>query len=379
MSVLGVGLIGAGNISDTYLRLAPLFADFEIRAVSDIDMDRARAQAAGYGMRAETVDEMLSAGDIDLIVNLTVPKAHYAVSRRILEAGKHCYSEKPVVLTLDEGRALLDLAAARGLRLGSAPDTFLGGAHQTARALLDAGAIGEVVGGTAHVMSRGMEHWHPNPDFFFQPGGGPVLDLGPYYITDLVQLLGPVRAVSAMGWASFPTRTIGSGPREGETVLVETPTTLHGLMEFEGGAIVTLGASWDVWRASHPHIELYGAVGTMQLPDPNNFGGEVTVAEGPAGFAAAEVAHPFAAPNDGEEGEVANYRGAGLADMVRAIDEGRAHRCNGDLALHVVDVMLGILASAERREWVEMTTTAPRPAPLPPEAARKFLKNPEDG
>jgi len=374
MGELGVGLIGCGNISDTYLRLAPLFNGYEVRAVADLDMARAEAQAAAYGVRAESVDALLSAPDIDLAVNLTIPAAHFDVTRRVLEAGKHCYSEKPFALNLDEGRALLDLAEGRGLFLGSAPDTFLGGAHQQARALIDGGAVGRIIGGTAHVMSRGMEHWHPNPDFFFKAGAGPVLDIGPYYITNLVQLIGPVRAVSAMASASFPTRTIGSGPRAGETVPVETPTNIHALLEFESGAIVTLGASWDVRASTHPSMELYGSEGSIGVPDPNFFGGTVTLSAAEDEAAPTEGdRHPFGVVNDGGR---ANYRGAGLADAARAIAEGRAARCSGALALHVVYVMTGILASAERRAWVEMTTTAARPQPLDANAANLLLRAP---
>lgn len=376
MSRLGVGIIGCGNISTAYLTLAPLFASLELRAVADLSAAAAERQAATFGVRAETVEALLAAGDIDMVVNLTVPAAHFAVSKAILKAGKHAYSEKPFVLSLAEGRALRDLAATKNLRIGSAPDTFLGGSHQQARATVDSGQIGRVIGGTAHVMSHGMEAWHPNPDFFFQPGGGPVLDLGPYYITNLVQILGPVRAVSAMAAASFATRTIGSGPRKGEEVPVSTPTNIHALMEFQSGAIVTLGASWDVWAHGHHNMELYGTKGSLYLPDPNFFGGELRFA-GPDGKSEvlAPWDHPLGKPNieDSKGTPRANYRTAGLAEMAAAITEGRPHRTGLDMALHVIEVMTGILASAERRGWVEMTTTCARPAPLGPDEARALL------
>jgi predicted dehydrogenase len=210
---LGVGIIGCGNISAAYLKIAPSFRNLDLRAVADINMDNARARGAEFGVRAETVEEILAASDVDVIVNLTVPAVHYEVSRQVLEAGKHVYSEKPLVLTLEEGERLRELAERKGLRVGSAPDTFLGGSHQQARSAIDEGRVGRVLGGTAHVMGHGMEMWHPNPDFFFAPGGGPVLDMGPYYITNLVQLIGPVRSVCAMAKAGFPQRTIGNGPR----------------------------------------------------------------------------------------------------------------------------------------------------------------------
>ncbi|MEJ1993122.1 MAG: Gfo/Idh/MocA family oxidoreductase [Maritimibacter sp.] len=375
MSKLGIGIIGCGNISTAYLKLAPLFAALEPRAVADLNPKAAEAQAAAFGLRAESVDDLLAAPDIDMVVNLTIPAAHFEVSKRVLEAGKHVYSEKPFVLTLEEGEALRELAAKKGLRVGSAPDTFFGASHQLARATIDAGKIGKVIGGTAHIMGHGMEAWHPNPDFFFQPGGGPVLDMGPYYVTNLVQLLGPVRAVSAMTAASFATRTIGNGPREGETVPVDTPTNIHALLEFESGAIVTLGASWDVWAHRHPIMELYGESGSLYLPDPNFFGGDVALVGPDKVEMPQSWEHPFGVLNftDNAGNEHANYRCSGLADMASGIAEGREHRCNLDLALHVVDVMTSILKSGERRDWVEMTTTCTRPAPLGPDEARALL------
>ncbi|WP_205521422.1 Gfo/Idh/MocA family protein [Phaeobacter sp. LSS9] len=378
MTELGIGIIGCGNISLTYLKMIPLFSGMTLRAVADINPEAAQARAAEHGLRAETVEGLLAAEDIAVVVNLTVPEAHYPLTRRILEAGKHAYSEKPLALTLDQAMALRDLAGQRGLRVGSAPDTFLGGSHQLARAMIDEGRVGRVIGGTCHVMSRGMEHWHPNPDFFFQPGGGPVLDLGPYYIANLIQLLGPVRSVAAMTAASFPTRTIGNGPRHGEEIPVDTATNIHALLEFETGAIITLGASWDVWTSSHPNMELYGTKGTLQLPDPNYFGGVVRMSEGDGDLTplAPEDDHPFAQPNetrpDGRR--QANYRAAGLADMVAAITQNRPHRCGIELAAHTVDVMMAILKAGETRAWVATTTSCPRPAPLPPQAAQALMR-----
>ncbi|MGA1759824.1 MAG: Gfo/Idh/MocA family protein, partial [Paracoccaceae bacterium] len=215
MQKMGIGIIGCGNISTAYLKLAPLFKALEVRAVADINADAAAAQAAAFNVRAETVDGLLAADDIDMVVNLTIPAVHYEVTCKILNAGKHAYSEKPLVLTLDEATSLRALADAKGLRVGSAPDTFLGGAHQRARQAIDENGIGRIIGGTCHVMNHGMEHWHPNPDFFYQPGAGPVLDLGPYYITNLVQLIGPVKSVAAMTAATFSERTIANGPRLG--------------------------------------------------------------------------------------------------------------------------------------------------------------------
>ncbi|MEL7345183.1 MAG: Gfo/Idh/MocA family oxidoreductase, partial [Pseudomonadota bacterium] len=240
MSKVGVGIIGCGNISTTYLSFGPSFAALDLRAVADLNMATAQAQASKFNVRADSVEALLGAPDIDVIVNLTIPAAHFDINKRILEAGKHAYSEKPFVLTLEEAEALREIAAARNLRVGSAPDTFLGGAHQLARAVIDEGLVGRVIGGTAHVMSHGMEHWHPNPDFFFQPGAGPILDIGPYYVTNLIQLLGPVSRVTGVASAASPSRIIGNGPRLGESVPVETPTNIHAVLEFKSGAVVTL-------------------------------------------------------------------------------------------------------------------------------------------
>lgn len=375
MKTYGIGVIGCGNISAAYMKLAPLFKGLEMRACADMNMDAAKARAEEFGLRACTVDELLAADDIDIVVNLTVPAAHFEVSKRILEAGKHSYSEKPFVLSLEEGEALKALAAEKGLRVGSAPDTFMGGAHQLARAVIDEGRAGQIVGGTCHVLSFGMEHWHPNPDFFFQPGGGPVLDLGPYYITNLVQLLGPIKAVAAMTGKGRATRTISNGPRDGEEIPVDTPTNVHALLEFANGAIVTLGASWDVKAHRHENMELYGLDGSVYVPDPNFFGGEVSFATPDGAELVEERGHPFSVNNieDGRGTPRANYRCAGLADMAAAIDAGRPHRCSQELATHVVEVMTAILKAGEDRAWVTMTTTCDRPEALSPADAQALL------
>lgn len=371
----GIGLIGCGNISAAYLRLAPLFKGLEIRAVADVNPAAAAARAAEFGVRAETVAALLAADDIDMVVNLTIPEAHFAVTKAILQAGKHAYSEKPMVLSLAEGEELRALAAAKGLRVGAAPDTFLGGAHQAARAAIDAGQIGTVVAGTAHVMSHGMEHWHPNPDFFFLPGGGPMLDLGPYYVTNLIQLIGPVKRVAALTSMASATRTISSEPRKGEVIAVKTPTNIHALLEFVSGATVTLSTSWDVWAHRHGNMELYGTEGTLFVPDPNWFSGKVEIA-GRDGVVAelAQPEHPFGIPNQDNHGVMkANYRTAGLAEMAAAINDGRPHRCALELALHAVDVMTAILRSGETGQMITLTTTCARPDTLPPAAAQALL------
>ena len=373
---LGVGVIGCGNISAAYLGFAPLFRDIEIRAVADIDRRAAESRAAAFGVEAaESVDALLAREDVDIALNLTVPLAHAEVSRAALEAGKHVFSEKPFVLSSEEGRALGALADERGLRLGSAPDTFLGAAQQRARAALDAGAVGRVTGGTAHVLGPGLEHWHPNPRFFYRRGAGPMLDIGPYYVTALVHLLGPIRRVVALAATPRTERPISSAPLAGETIDVEVPTTVHAVLEFVSGALVTLGTSWDVHQHGHGPIELYGERGTFYLPDPNYFGGEPRIGSGeavPAALAADD--HPFGVPNhEDASGPVANYRSAGLADMARAIRDGRPHRCAHALALHAVETMNAVLEAAERGVAVELESVCERPAALDAEAARALL------
>lgn len=372
---LGVGIIGCGNISAAYLRLAPLFKGMEMRACADIDMAAATARAKEFGVRASTVDDLLKASDIDIIVNLTIPAAHYEVSMRAIDAGKHVYSEKPFVLSLAEGLDLKQRAAKRSLRIGSAPDTFLGGAHQLARSIVDSGQLGRITSGTCFVMNHGMEHWHPNPDFFFKAGGGPVLDLGPYYVSNLIQLIGPVRRVGALATIPARERTISSQPRAGEKIPVETPTTILALLEFENGAAVSFNASWDVWAHNHAPIELYGEEGSIFVPDPNFFGGEVRytlkdalVKKQP------RWNHAFSVPNqEHARGPLANYRTSGLSDMAVAILEDRPHRCSLEFSLHTIEVLTAILKSGETGKFVDMKTTCERPAALGIKEAKALL------
>ena len=374
---LGVGVIGCGNISATYLKLAPLFKGFEIRSVADLDMAAADARAAEFGVAAQSVKDLLNNENIQIVINLTVPAAHYKVSKQILEAGKHVYSEKPLTLSVTEAKQLQALANKKKLRVAAAPDTFLGGAHQQARKAIDDGLIGKVASGTAHIMSHGMEHWHPNPGFFYKPGGGPILDMGPYYIANLINLVGPVKRVAALSSTPRKTRLISSAPRKGETIRVSTPTTYHALLEFVNGAMITLSASWDVFAHRHDHMEIYGTDGALFVPDPNFFGGEVIMAGSDTVRKPLPVwDHPFGMPNHpDDEGQVANYRGAGLADMAQAILQKRRDiRCGIDRMLHVVEVMMAIKASGETGKFVTLKSTCKRPAYLGPEEARALLK-----
>ena len=352
-----VGVIGCGNISGIYLQQGQRFDALDVVAVADLDMEKARARAAEYGVpRVSTVDELLADPQIEVVLNLTVPQAHGEIAQAALAAGKHVYNEKPLALTREAARRVLDEAHARGLRAGCAPDTFLGGGLQTCRKVIDDGWIGEPVAATAFMMGHGPESWHPDPDFFYQPGAGPMFDMGPYYLTALAVLIGPVRRVTGSAHVTFPERTITSEPRYGTTITVNTPTHVAGVLDFESGAVGTIVTSFDVWAAELPRIEIYGTQGTLSVPDPNTFGGPVRVRR--AGAAAwSEIPLAY--------GYTENSRGVGLADMVYAIRSGRPHRASGELAYHVLDIMHAFHdASAEGRH-VALTSGTARPAPLP--------------
>jgi predicted dehydrogenase len=373
---MNIGIIGCGNISTTYLGLAPLFKGLQVVAVADMNMEAATARAAEYKVQAQTVDDLLANPDVGLVINLTIPAAHYDITRRAVEAGKHVYSEKPVVLTLAEGVALRDLAVARGVRIGSAPDTFLGGAHQQVRKMIDDGAIGRVTAGGCAFMGPGMEMWHPTPHFFFQPGAGPMLDMGPYYIGNLINFLGPIRRVGALTSSAHATRTVTSQPNAGQVIPVNTPTNIHALLEFVNGATINLSVSWDVQAHKRVNMELYGTEGSLFVPDPNFFGGTIEMA-GKDGKIAAVAGwdHPFSKTNqDHGRGPLANYRMAGVADMVAAIAAGRDHRCSFERSLHAVDAMTAALTSGETGQFVTLTTTCTRPEALGADAAMALLK-----
>lgn len=343
---LRVGLVGCGNISGIYLANSGVFRDYRIVAVSDIRPEVAAAVGQKHDLPALSVGELLKRDDIDAVLNLTVPLAHAEVSLAAIDAGKHIYSEKPLATTLADGRAIIAAAAARGVRVGSAPDTVLSAGIQRARALIDAGRVGMVGTGTAAVMSRGMEHWHPNPDFFFKKGGGPVLDVGPYYIAALVALLGPIREVRATGRIGRRQRLVTApGPMQGEKIDVEVLTTVNALLSFENGADVVFIASWDVLGHSQRPLELHGLSASLRVPDPNFFGGDVEINDGTGWQTISTDADVFGRPNwrgKPEEALRANYRGLGLAELGAAVREGRKHRLNGDFALHVLSAMLAI-------------------------------------
>ena len=370
-----VGVIGCGTISAAYFRLAKQFKDFIITACADMKHAAAETRAQEFGLKAVSVEALLADKEIDIILNLTIPAAHFAVTRQCLDVGKHVYSEKPFVLSMAEGLALQKLAKDRGLKVCSAPDTFLGGAHQTARKVLDDGVVGDIRSGACAVMGFGMEHWHPNPDFYFKAGGGPILDMGPYYLHNLINLIGPVRRVAALSSMGSAIRTISSQPRAGETIAVETPTHYLALMEFVNGAQITLSASWDVWANRQANMELYGSKGSLYVPDPNLFGGDVLVTDKNSDPVIVDQGgHPLGIGNEPHHhGLMANYRTAGLADMAAAIKTNRDMRCSLDRALHAVDIMTAIMRSGTEGKFVELSTTCTRPLALGVTEAKSLL------
>jgi predicted dehydrogenase len=350
-----IGVVGCGNISNIYLEAGKKFDVLDIVAVADLDTARAQAKAEEHGIaRALPVDRLLADPEIEIVVNLTVPGAHYDVCKAALDAGKHAYVEKPLSLTREQGRDLLGTAQAKGLRVGGAPDTFLGAGLQTCRNLIDGGAIGQPIAATAFMLGRGVEAWHPNPEFFFKPGGGPMFDMGPYYLTALVSFLGPIRRVTGSAQMSFPERLITSQPLSGQTIVVETPTHIAGVLDFQGGAVATIITSFDVWAHNLPPIEIHGSEGSLSVPDPNMFNGTVKLyREGK--WEEAPLTHGYAD----------NSRGIGVADMAYAIQEGRPHRASGELTYHVLEAMHGFLDASESGRHYLMGSAGVRPEALP--------------
>jgi len=363
-----IGVIGCGSISDAYLRGAARSRLVRVKSVADIRADAAQAKARDYDVQAVPVDALLADPEIAIVVNLTVPAAHAPISLHIIEAGKHVYLEKPLATRFAEAKPVTLAAAAKGLRIGCAPDTFLGAAHQACRYAIDAGAIGVPVAGAASLLSHGMEHWHPNPAFYYQHGGGPIHDMGPYYVTQLVNLLGPVARVSAEASAAFTTRPITSEPLAGQTITVEVPTTVNGVLRFANGATVTLSHSWDVWKHRRLPLEIYGSEGSMLVPDPNFFGGEPQIAQRDGDWQPLDIgAHPYGEVNRTMRtgARVADHRVIGLLDMAAAIASGRPHRASGALALHVLEVLDAFERSSREGRHIVIETPCERPEKLP--------------
>lgn len=349
-----VGVIGCGNISSNYLKHMRAFEILEVGAVADIDRARAEAKAEEEGVPVKTVAGLLADPEIEIVVNLTVPAAHAEVSLAAIEAGKHVYSEKPLATARADGKKVLDAARERGLLLGCAPDTFLGGGLQTCRKLLDDGWIGRPVAAAAFFMGHGLEAWHPNPEFFYKTGAGPMMDLGPYYITALVHLLGPVRRVTGSAQISFAERRILSQPLYGQSIRVETPTHVAGVLDFESGVVATVITSFDVWNSTLPCIEVYGSEGSLSVPDPNIFGGPVRVQRAAAGeWSEMPLSHAATVG-----------RGIGVADLAYAIRCERPPRASGELAYHVLEVMQAFAEASALGQHVPVQSRVQRPAAL---------------
>ena len=353
---VGVGIIGTGNISSAYLTAMKGFDVLDIRGLADMKQDLAAKRAAEFGVPvAASVEALLADPSVEIIVNLTIPRAHVEVGLRAVAAGKHIYGEKPLGITYAEGKKLVDAAKAKGVRVGSAPDTFLGGGHQQARAIVDSGALGTIVGGSAYFACPGHEFWHPDPAFYYDIGGGPVLDMGPYYITQLVNLLGPVAKVQALSLTPHAERPIRSEPKKGQMMPVKVATHVTGTLIFASGALIQVTLSFDVPAHKHLPYELYGTEGAMLVPDPNAFAGPVQVAKPRGQFEDVPVTLPYAD---------ANYRSIGVADMAYGILNNRPHRASGELALHVLEVMEAFEVASKEGRVVDIKTTAARPAPI---------------
>lgn len=352
---VGIGIIGAGVISEIYMKnLSSMFPGTYLVGVSDIIPERAQKRAEQFKTTAYTNEELAAHPDVELIVNLTPPLVHAEIGMLALENGKNFYTEKPFATDREAGQKMIDLAKEKGLYIGSAPDTFMGGGLQMCRALIDQGLIGEPIAVDAAIRNHGMEAWHPEPDFFFAPGAGPLMDVGVYYVTAMATILGPYKSVNAMARATFNERTIGNGEREGEKIPVTTPTHIVATMEFESGVLGSLTASFDLWETDFATLTIYGTEGTLRLPDPNTFGGPIQYLQGGTDR---WIDIPVTVPNQ------ENGRGLGANDLAESMRAGVKSRVDGSLGFHVLDFMMSVLESAETGERKEIQSTFERPAP----------------
>ena len=367
MNSVKIGIIGCGNISAKYLRTAQAFRILKTAACADIDPARSQARAEEFGVpKACSVEALLGDPDIQIAVNLTPPQAHAQVSLAAIAAGKHVFTEKPLAVTPQDGRRILAAARERGVRIGSAPATFLGGGLQTCRKLIDDGTIGRPVACVAFMMSHGHESWHPDPAYYYKVGAGPMFDMGPYYLTALTTLLGPGRRVTGSAGIQIPRRTVTSEPRYGEEIIVETPDHVAGTLDFSSGVIGTIITTFATWRSELPRIEIYGTKGTLSVPDPNTLAGPVRLClAGEREWTDVALTHGH---TDGER-----LWGIGVADMAHAIVSGRAHRATGEQGYHVLELMQGFLDAAQEGVHREITSTFNRPAPLPAGLAEDTL------
>lgn len=357
---LGVGFIGAGMISDTYLEHLAQFPEVEVVAIGDIDTDRAAAQAEKHGVRdSGRPADILAHPDVELVVNLTIPAVHAEISLAAIDAGKHVWSEKPISVDRESGRQLVQRAAEKGLRVGIAPDTVLGRGVQSALRAIARGDIGQPLAATTTMQGPGPDQWHQNPDFFFQRGAGPIFDMGPYYLTTLVNVFGSVTRASAFGLTPQQERRVMAGPRTGEMFPVSVPTHVHANLEFEAGGTSTSVYSWDSPLVRMGFFEVTGTEGTLAIPDPNMFEGPLRVMRVPNRETREQAWEEL--PSDG----VVGGRGLGVIDMVRAIRSGQPHRASAEIGLHVLDTMIAIEQSVATGQTVDVTSRADRPEPIP--------------
>ncbi len=394
MKVTKIGIVGCGNISGIYFKICKLMKNIEVVACADLVADKARAAAEQHGVpKVLTTEQLLADPDVEIVLNLTIPKAHHEVALAAIEAGKHVYNEKPLSVDRAAGRRVIEAAKAKGVRVGGAPDTFLGAGGQTCRKLIDSGAIGRPVAAISNMMGWGHETWHPDPEFYYKPGGGPMLDMGPYYLTALINLLGPVQRVTGVTGMSYKERTISSKPKAGQVIKVEVPTYVAGILNFAGpagavqaedasqtaepiaasegplsgskartqpagpaGPIVNINTSFDIRAAQLPLIQIYGTEGTLNVPDPNGFGGKPMIWRLEE-REWKEVPLEFSYPE--------NSRGLGLADMAAAIQSGRPHRASGALTFHVLDIMEAIHDASDEGRHIILESQVDRPAPMP--------------
>lgn len=355
MKQMNVGIIGCGKISDAYFAGAGMFDILKIVACADLNNAVAEAKAQQHGIKAMSVKDLLADSHIDAVINLTIPAVHAEVSEQVLQAGKHVYCEKPLAVLFEDGKRIVTLAKEKDLRIGCAPDTFLGAGLQTSRKIIDDGWIGKPQSGTVFMLSSGPESWHPNPAFYYQVGGGPLFDMGPYYLTALIHLLGPIRSIMGSCTKAREKRVATCPEKRGLLMDVDVPTHYTGVLHFESGEVITASFSFDVKGSKHKPIEIHGSEGTVLVPDPNTFCDSGTVFRPHAGeWVEFPQSHIYSD----------NSRGIGLADMAYAIQEKRSHRCNGDMALHVLEAMHAFEKSSSEGRVVALETTCEKPAPL---------------
>lgn len=358
MSMQRIGIVGIGKISGIYLQnLTGMFGKrVAVRGVTDLIPERAAQAGEAYHIpHLKSAEDLINSPEVDIILNLTQPQYHHQIALSAVKAGKHVYTEKPLCVKREEAAELLHCAAANNVRVGAAPDTFLGAGIQTCRKLIDDGWIGRPIGATAFMMNHGHEHWHPAPEFYYKTGGGPMFDMGPYYLTALVNLLGPIARVSGSAKQGLKTRTVTSEPLNGTIITVDVPTHIAGTLEFACGAVGTVITSFDVYSHTLPFIEIYGTEGSLRAPDPNTFGGPVFVCRGRD-----EAWSEIPLLKDYPE----NSRGLGITDMAEGISHARPHRASGDLAYHVLEAMHGIHDASLSGTYYELKSRTERPEPL---------------